>query len=119
MRRKPRAVRRARKRIGRELTPKRVGWMLVASGAAMLAGKVVDSALAGGWRALTDEDPPDDPRDPDVPWTRALVWAAAAGAAVAVARLVAERGAAEGWTRATGKRPPQAPTLRSTGTMRG
>jgi hypothetical protein len=100
-------ARRVKRKLKRSDVRRRAGWTLVAAGSALAAGKLVQGALDRGWRAVTDDEPPDDPADARVPWGAALAWTAATGAAIAVARLLAQRGAAAGWRRATGRRPPR------------
>lgn len=100
-------LRKARKRIRRALAPRRVGWMLLAAGAGMLAEGAVLGMLERGWRAARGEEPPFDPLDDETPLGAAIAWSAAAGLAIGTARLLAQRGAAHGWRRASGRRPPR------------
>lgn len=102
-----RARKRSRRTLARRTLARRAGWTLVAAGAALVAEEVVLGALARGWRAVTDEDPPNDPADGDIPWGPALTWTAASGVALALSRLLAQRAAAVGWRRALGYAPPR------------
>jgi hypothetical protein len=81
-------------------------WMLVAGGSAMLASRLMSTALKAGWRAASGEDPPQSPEHPDTDLAQALIWTATAGAVLAVTGLLATRGAAHGWKQITGQRPP-------------
>jgi hypothetical protein len=69
----------------------------------MVAGRVVERGLEGGWRAIKHEDPPGERNDS---WPAALAWAAMSAATVAAVELVARRGAHLGLRRLTGKRTP-------------
>jgi Protein of unknown function (DUF4235) len=81
-------------------------WKLAATGAAVVAGMAVRSALMSLWRAVMKNEPPNNPADPATSWGEAIAWTAATGLAVGVARMVASRGAAAGWQRYTGTLPP-------------
>ncbi|MEO5589064.1 MAG: DUF4235 domain-containing protein [Gemmatimonadaceae bacterium] len=90
-----------------ELTTRKITWMIVGAGAAMLASSAVEKSLAAGWRAATSKEPPDKT---DLPgrsgWTEVLAWTAASAVAIGLSRVMAKRGAALGWEFATGKEPP-------------
>lgn len=86
-----------------KLDSRKTTWLLVGAGAAMVAGRVMERGLEGGWRATKHEDPPGGRHDS---WPAALAWAAMSAAAVAAVELVARRGAYVGLRRLTGKRPP-------------
>ena len=86
-----------------KLNSRKTTWLLVGAGAAMVAGRVMERGLEGGWRAARHEDPPVDRNDS---WPAALAWAAMSAAAVAAVELVARRGAYVGLRRLTGKRAP-------------
>jgi hypothetical protein len=73
----------------------------------MAAGAVVKRALDAGWRAATDDDPPDKPESLRIGWREALLWTAVSAVVVGIAELSARRGAALGWRQVTGKRPPR------------
>jgi hypothetical protein len=73
----------------------------------MTAGTLVKRALDSGWRAATDDDPPDKPESLKIGWKEALAWTAISAVIVGVAELSARRGAALGWRHVTGKRPPK------------
>jgi hypothetical protein len=113
------AVRAARERLARDLdvlnvemrsemghAMEKTMWRLAATGAAVLAGIAVRSALMSLWRSVTKHEPPNNPADPATSWGEALAWTAATGLVVGVARMLASRGAAAGWRRATGSLPP-------------
>lgn len=86
---------------------RKVAWMIVGAGAAMIASSLVERALASGWRAVTSKEPP---RKADLPrktgWSEAMVWTAASAVAIGLSQVLAKRGAALGWEYATGKHPP-------------
>jgi hypothetical protein len=86
--------------------PTKALWMVIGAGAAIASGAVTKRALDAGWRAATDDDPPDDPDSLKIGWRDALIWTAVSAVAVGVAQLTARRGAALGWRQVTGKRPP-------------
>lgn len=86
-----------------KLNSRKRTWLLVGAGAAMVAGRVVERGLEGGWRATRNEDPPSERNDS---WPAALAWAAMSAATVAAVELVARRGAYVGLRRLTGKRAP-------------
>lgn len=57
----------------------------------IIAAGAARKALQFGWKAVTGEAPPDDPKSRETDWVIALTWAVASGAAIGVARLLAER----------------------------
>lgn len=69
----------------------------------MVAGRVVERGLEGGWRAAKNEEPPGEGNHS---WPAALAWAAMSAATVAAVELLARRGAYIGLRRLTGKRAP-------------
>ncbi len=81
-------------------------WLLLGSGAALVAGLAARAALKQGWRTVRHTDPPLNPIAADTPWRDALAWAAVSGLTVGLARLAARRGMAAGWTRWAGSPPP-------------
>jgi hypothetical protein len=81
-------------------------WTLLAGAASAAAAPLAERALVAAWRAITDEDPPEDPAGPDVDWGRALAWTAASAVVVALVQVAARRGAALAWHHYTGERPP-------------
>ncbi len=82
-------------------------WLLVAAGSAILAGMLAQRGLESGYRAVYDDDPPEDPWRADS-WKSALAWAAISATVVAAVQLTARHGARIGWQRVTGHRPPAA-----------
>src|SRR3981081_2571945 len=88
------------------LNSRKTTWLLVGAGAAMVAGRLVERGLEGGWRAVKHEDPPEHPGESGDSWPAALAWAAMSAATVAAVELVARRGAHIGLRQLTGKRPP-------------
>ena len=94
-----------RKVLTRKLQRK-LTWMAVATGSAMVVGALVDRALESGWRLATDAAPPPDRDIATDRWMQVLAWSVATGVVVSTAQLLAKRGAAVGWRRVTGRRPP-------------
>jgi hypothetical protein len=92
--------------VKKKVNSRKATWLLVGAGAAMVAGKLVERGLDSGWRAVTDEDPPEKPWRSDASWPQALAWTALSAAAVATAELVARRSAHLGLRQLTGKRVP-------------
>jgi hypothetical protein len=88
------------------LKSRRATWLLVSAGAAMVAGRLVERGLNTGWRAVTDDEPPQKPWKRGESWPAALAWTALSAAAVATVELVARRGAHVGLKHLTGKRIP-------------
>jgi uncharacterized protein DUF4235 len=88
------------------LKSRRATWLLVSAGAAMVAGRLVERGLNSGWRAVTDDDPPEKPWKRGESWPAALAWTALSAAAVATVELVARRSAHLGLKHLTGKRVP-------------
>jgi len=77
--------------------------ILAALSAVLVARKTINAT----WRATTGKNPPENPADPDVDVTEAILWAAVSGTVVALARMLAQRKAATYYRRTTGKLPPQ------------
>jgi hypothetical protein len=86
--------------------PRRIVWLGLAAGAGALAAFAVRKGLERAWRAATDEDPPQEPASPDVPWRDAIIWTAATGALGGIGQLLARRATEAGWHRVTGEHPP-------------
>lgn len=82
-----------------------VMWAIVAAGAAMLAGAIVQKGLRSGWRAVTHEDPPNVKELPIEPWRKALSFTLASAVTAGLATLLSQRGAAAGWEKVTGEPP--------------
>lgn len=82
-------------------------WFLVAAGSAIVAGMIAQRGLETGWRAVYDDDPPQDPWHSDS-WKSAIAWAALSATVVAAVQLSARHGAQIGWQKVTGKKPPAA-----------
>lgn len=84
----------------------KTAWGIAAGGAAILGAIAARKVLETSWRLFTDRDPPENPGDPRIDWTEALVWSALTGAVVGISRMLAQRMATSGWERATGHAPP-------------
>jgi hypothetical protein len=87
-------------------TTRKVTWMVVGAGAAMLASSLVERSLEAGWKAATNHRPPGKPESPKTSWREALIWTGASALAIGLAQVAARRGAAIGWQHATGKKAP-------------
>ncbi len=85
---------------------RKVTWMVVGAGAAMIASTLVERSLEAGWRAATHRDPPSKPDSPKTGWSEALLWTATTALAIGLSQVAARRGAAIGWQQATGKKAP-------------
>jgi hypothetical protein len=70
------------------------------------AAAVTRMLLDRSWKVAAGKNPPENPADPDVGISEAVLWAAITGAAVALARMVAQRRAASYYARSTGHLPP-------------
>lgn len=99
-------MRGTKQRMEAGLREKKLVWAAVAAGAATLGGSAVRKGLNQAWRAATDEEPPEDPGSPDVPWRHAILWTVATGVVIGLSQLLIRRGLESGWHRLTGERPP-------------
>ncbi|QDB80492.1 DUF4235 domain-containing protein [Georgenia sp. 311] len=73
-----------------------IGWKIVSTGSAVVAGILANKLLDLGWKAVTGHAPPgDDDGDPSVSFTEIVVFAAVSGAVVGLTRQLAQRGAAK------------------------
>lgn len=61
----------------------------------MLAARAARIAVGGGYRLITNEDPPKNPANTEVEWKDALIWAAISGLVGGMSRLTARRWLAE------------------------
>jgi hypothetical protein len=86
---------------------RRASWLLVSAGAALVAGRLAESGLERGYRAMKNDDPPEEPWKRGQSWPAALGWVAISAATAAAAQLAAKRGALVGLQKITGKRPPR------------
>ena len=84
----------------------KTAWNVAVGGAAILGAIAARKLLHTGWRLAMHRDPPENPADPRVDWTEALVWSALTGAAIGISRMLAQRAATSGWEHATGHAPP-------------
>jgi hypothetical protein len=74
-------------------TPRFSSIALIAAGFAIpaLAARLANTAAGVGYSALTHDDPPKNPANPQVAWKDAIVWTLASGALAGLAQLVARR----------------------------
>jgi hypothetical protein len=84
-----------------------LGWKVLGSGGAVLAGVAARKALTSGWQLSTGKPPPSNPEHPDTTWPEAVAWAVVSGALIGTARMLATRKAAEYYRRSTGHLPPK------------
>lgn len=61
----------------------------------MLAARLSRVAVGGGYKLLTNQDPPKNPANAEVEWKEALIWAAISGLVGGMSRLTARRWLAE------------------------
>jgi pantothenate kinase type III len=84
----------------------KLGYKLLAMGAALFGAALARKILTIGWKAATGKEPPANPEHPDVTWVEATSWAVASGVVVGLVKLVAQRQVAATWQRASGELPP-------------
>lgn len=82
-----------------------MAWKVLAGVAAAAATTVADRGARSAWKVTTGEEPPSDPKNPDVDWKQALGWAVLSGALIGVARLAAQRKAADYYRQSSGSLP--------------
>ena len=95
------------KKVTPQPPSKRNTWILLATGAAIVAGIAARNSLESGYKKVKDKEPPGDPSHTGTGWGSALVWAALTGLVVELSRLLAREGTAQAWERVTGKQPPR------------
>jgi len=83
-----------------------IGWRLLGTLSAVLAGIAARKVMVKGWRATTGSNPPANPAAPGTQWREAIPFALASGAAMGLARMLATRKAASYYRRSTGHLPP-------------
>ena len=69
----------------------------------LLAARAVSAATSKAWAKRKATEPPVNPRQADVPWFQAILWAAAVGAAIGVARLLAKTAVEKTWEKRTAR----------------
>jgi hypothetical protein len=84
-----------------------LGWRILGTGGAVVAGLAARKAITSGWQIATGKPPPTNPEHPDTTWAEAVGWALLSGAIVGTARMLATRKAAEYYRRSTGHLPPK------------
>ncbi|PYF99081.1 Protein of unknown function [Georgenia satyanarayanai] len=73
-----------------------IGWKIVSTGSAVLAGLLANKLLDIGWKAVTGHEPPGEGNDdPAVSLTEVVVFAAVSGAVIGLSRQLAQAGAAK------------------------
>ena len=85
----------------------RLGFKLVAAAVAIPVGRAVTKATTTAWQKARPGAGVIDPKDVDVNWTDALVWAGLTGIGAAVAQLVTTKGADTVWRAITGTPSPR------------
>jgi hypothetical protein len=78
-------------------------WKLAAAGSAVIAGTLVRSLVAKGWKATTDKNPPVNQAPNDTNWQEAITWTIATSVAIGIAQLVAKQGTHARWINTFGK----------------
>lgn len=74
----------------------KVLWKVYAGVIGAVTTIVAQKVVTKVWEASTGDEPP-DPNDPDVPLTRALIWATASGLGVGMAQLAMNRFVQRRW----------------------
>lgn len=69
---------------------------MVATGAVVLAGTLVSSAMKEGWRKVKEEEPPEDPTSEDVSWSDAIAWTVTTGVVLGLVNLAVRKGLSKG-----------------------
>ena len=82
-----------------------LGWRLLASVSAVLAGIAARKLLVAIVRRTSGKEPPANPEAPGTSWQEAIGWAVASGAAMGMARMLATRKAAAAYAKSTGHLP--------------
>jgi len=82
-----------------------LGWKVMATGSALVAGIAAKKILEVAWEKSTGKAPPRNPESPDTTWAEAVGWAVLSGVVYGLARLVATRQAAGYYKRSTGHLP--------------
>lgn len=90
----------------RRLERDALGWKVVATLTALLAGVAARRLVEAAWTKSTGSPPPRNPESPDTTWPQAVGWAMFSGVVYGLARLLATRKAAAWWRRSTGQLPP-------------
>lgn len=85
----------------------RLGFKLVAAAVAIPVGRAVTKATTSAWVKARPGAGNVNPKDVDVNWTDALVWAGLTGVGAAVAQLVTTKGADTVWRAITGSPSPR------------
>lgn len=74
----------------------KVLWKIYAGALGAVTTIVAQKVVTKIWEATTGDEPP-DPNDPDVPLTKALIWATASGLGVGVTQLAMNRFVQSRW----------------------
>ncbi|HEX2905126.1 MAG TPA: DUF4235 domain-containing protein [Jatrophihabitans sp.] len=85
----------------------RLGFKLVAAAVAIPVGRAVTKATTAAWVKARPEAGNVNPKDVDVNWTDALIWAGLTGIGAAVAQLITTKGADTVWRALTGTPSPR------------
>lgn len=81
-------------------------WTGLGLGTAAATAVAARQGMKVAWKAMRDDEPPENPISYDTTWRDALLWTVALALGAGVTRLVVERIAAQVWLDRTGRRPP-------------
>lgn len=84
----------------------KLGWKILGTLSALIAGKVARKLLTALWTKATGKNPPANPASASTTWLEAVGWAALSGTVYGLARVAAQGKAADAWRKASGKLPP-------------
>ena len=65
-------------------------------GAALIGAMVIRKLMEKSWVIITKENPPKNPKDREVSWKEAIIWAVCTGAIIGLTKLVMRRNASVG-----------------------
>jgi hypothetical protein len=87
------------------LIPLHLQYDALAKGSSVL-GMFSTRYLSGkAWKLITNKKPPENPAQPGVLWSEAIVWGAVTGMAAGIVGVIVQRLAAEWWRKTQGAIP--------------
>lgn len=69
---------------------------ILVTGAALIGAMAIRKLMEKSWVNITREDPPKNPKDREVSWKKAIIWAVSTGAIVGLTKLVMRRNVSVG-----------------------